>query len=40
MAVFGLANPNALVNKVEQFQMGRYISSNNAIWRILCFDVH
>ena len=40
MAVFGLTNPNAPVNEVEQFQMGRYISSNEAVWRILGFDIH
>lgn len=40
MAVFGLVNPNAPVNEVEQFQMGRYISSNEAVWRILGFDIH
>ncbi|XP_076299883.1 uncharacterized protein LOC143218539 [Lasioglossum baleicum] len=40
MAVFGLANPNTPVNEVEQFQMGRYISSNEAVWRILGFDIH
>ncbi|XP_076301782.1 uncharacterized protein LOC143219860 [Lasioglossum baleicum] len=40
MAVFGLANPNTPVNEVEQFQMGRYINSNEAVWRILGFDIH
>ncbi|XP_063906157.1 uncharacterized protein LOC135124864 [Zophobas morio] len=36
MAIFGIANPN----EIEQFQMGRYISSNEAVWRILGFDIH
>ncbi|XP_063909244.1 uncharacterized protein LOC135126934 [Zophobas morio] len=40
MAIFGIANPNAPVNEIEQFQMGRYISSNEAVWRILGFDIH
>ncbi|UYV68898.1 hypothetical protein LAZ67_6001521, partial [Cordylochernes scorpioides] len=40
MAVFGLQNPNAPVNEIDQFQMGRYISSNEAVWRILGFDIH
>ncbi|XP_063909824.1 uncharacterized protein LOC135127310 [Zophobas morio] len=39
-AIFGIANPNAPVNEIEQFQMGRYISSNEAVWRILGFDIH
>ena len=40
MAVFGLQNPNAPVNEIDQFQMGRYISSNEAVWRILGFNIH
>ncbi|UYV74100.1 hypothetical protein LAZ67_11002115 [Cordylochernes scorpioides] len=40
MAVFGLQNPNAPVNEIDQFQMGRYISSNKAVWRIFGFDIH
>ncbi|XP_054259370.1 uncharacterized protein LOC128984111 [Macrosteles quadrilineatus] len=40
MAVFGLEDARAPVNEIEQFQMGRYISSNEAVWRILGFDIH
>lgn len=37
MAVFGLSNQN---DEITQFQLGRYISSNEAIWRILGFNIH
>ncbi|CAD6227169.1 GSCOCG00011939001-RA-CDS [Cotesia congregata] len=37
MAVFGLANET---DEIEQFQMGRYISSNEAVWRIFSFSIH
>jgi len=37
MAVFGLSNGN---DEITQFQMGRYISSNEAVWRILKFSIH
>ena len=28
------------VNKVDQYQLGRYISSNEDIWKILNFPIH
>lgn len=37
MAVFGVANTN---DEINQYQMGRYISSNEAVWRILSFSIH
>ncbi|XP_041451493.1 uncharacterized protein LOC121405025 [Drosophila obscura] len=38
MAVFGaVANVN---DEITKFQMGRYISSNEAVWRILSFPIH
>lgn len=37
MAVFGLANQT---DEITQFQMGRYISRNEAIWRIFSFNIH
>lgn len=40
MAVFGIANSNGPINEIDQFQIGRYISSNEAVWRILGFDIH
>jgi len=40
MAVFGLLNRNAPSDEITQFQMGRYISSNEAVWRILGFNIH
>lgn len=40
MAVFGLSDRNTPVDEITQFQMGRYISSNEAVWRILGFSIH
>jgi len=37
MAVFELSNQG---DEVTQFQMGRYISSNEAAWRIFGFEIH
>lgn len=37
MAVFGLSNKN---NEIIQLQMGRYISINEAVWRILDLRIH
>ncbi|XP_036343195.1 uncharacterized protein LOC118752408 [Rhagoletis pomonella] len=37
MAVFGVANQN---DEITNYQMGRYISSNEAVWRILSFPIH
>ena len=37
MAVFGVVNRN---DEVTNYQMGRYISSNEAVWRILSFPIH
>lgn len=39
MAVFGVAPANNL-DEIKQYQMGRYISSNEAIWRIFSFPIH
>lgn len=39
MAVFGVADANRN-DEITQFQMGRYISSNEAIWRIFSFPIH
>ncbi|XP_041450597.1 uncharacterized protein LOC121404667 [Drosophila obscura] len=38
MAVFGAAAN--VTDEITQFQMGRYISSNEAVWRILSFPIH
>ncbi|XP_054290927.1 uncharacterized protein LOC129005912 [Macrosteles quadrilineatus] len=40
MAVFGFGNPNVPNDEIDQFLMGRYISSNEAVWRILGFEIH
>ncbi|XP_073826793.1 uncharacterized protein [Musca autumnalis] len=37
MAVFSLQNPN---DEISHYQMARYISSNEAVWRILGFPIH
>ncbi|XP_065370863.1 uncharacterized protein LOC135963006 [Calliphora vicina] len=37
MAIFSLQNPN---DEITQYQMARYISSNEAVWRILGFPIH
>jgi hypothetical protein len=34
MAIFTVTNAN---DEVSQYQMGRYVSSNEAIWRIFSF---
>ncbi|GFV41062.1 ATP-dependent DNA helicase [Trichonephila clavipes] len=40
MAVFGVGNVAAPLDKINQYQLGRYISSNEAVWRILSFPIH
>ena len=37
MADFTVRNAN---DEIEQFQVGRYISSNEALWRIFSFPIH
>lgn len=37
MAVFNVTNAN---DEVAQYQMGRYVSSNEAFWRIFSFPIH
>lgn len=39
MAAFALAKENEH-DEIKQYQMGRYINSNEAIWRILSFPIH
>lgn len=39
MAVFGIAPLNNN-DEVAQYQIGRYISSNEAVWRIFSFPIH
>ena len=39
MAVFGLQESNKN-DEVTNFQMARYISSNEAVWRLLKFPLH
>ncbi|GFT68522.1 putative DNA helicase [Trichonephila clavipes] len=40
MAVFGVKNTTASNDEVTQYQLGRYRSSNEAVWRILSFSIH
>ena len=40
MAVFGLQSEISDINEVVQYQAGRYINSNEAVWRILSFPIH
>ncbi|XP_075158174.1 uncharacterized protein LOC142231451 [Haematobia irritans] len=37
MAVFSVQNPK---DEISQYQMARYISSNEAVWRIFGFPIH
>ncbi|XP_026476423.1 uncharacterized protein LOC113382080 [Ctenocephalides felis] len=37
MAMFAVAKTN---DEVSEYQMGRYVSSNEAIWRIFSFPIH
>jgi len=39
MAVFGIADPNENY-EVTKFQLGRYVSCNEAIWRLFSFSIH
>jgi len=39
-AVFGLGKDGAAVDEIERYLLGRYISSNEAVWRILDFPIH
>ncbi|XP_050340597.1 uncharacterized protein LOC126767016 [Bactrocera neohumeralis] len=39
MAIFGVAGENRN-DEITQYQMGRYISSNEAVWRIMSFPMH
>ncbi|GFW73039.1 ATP-dependent DNA helicase [Trichonephila clavipes] len=39
MAVFGVENTTASNDEVTQYQLGCYISSNEAVWRILSFSI-
>ncbi|GBM62165.1 hypothetical protein AVEN_199323-1 [Araneus ventricosus] len=39
MAIFGLKKANEY-DEVSNYQLGRYISSNEAVWRVLSFPIH
>ncbi|GBM26958.1 hypothetical protein AVEN_196899-1 [Araneus ventricosus] len=39
MAVFELTSGENDLSEIHQYQMGRYIGSNEAVWRILNFPI-
>jgi hypothetical protein len=39
-AVFQLQNTATILDKVQSFMLGRYVNSNEAIWRIVGFPIH
>ncbi|XP_075437913.1 LOW QUALITY PROTEIN: uncharacterized protein LOC142476424 [Ascaphus truei] len=39
MAIFGITNEH-MRDEVTLYQLGRYISSNEAVWRIFAFPIH
>ncbi|CAF3810082.1 unnamed protein product [Rotaria magnacalcarata] len=39
-AVFGLGRDGVPVDEISNYQLGKYISSNEAVWRILDFPIH
>ena len=38
--MFGLQSDDQSVDEVHNYQLGRYISSNEAVWRLFGFDIH
>lgn len=38
--VFGIQDANITINEIKKYEAGRYISSNEAAWRILGFSIH
>ncbi|GBM07408.1 hypothetical protein AVEN_26481-1 [Araneus ventricosus] len=40
MAVFEITSGENDLNEIHQYQKGRYISSNEAVWRILNIQIH
>ncbi|XP_076763394.1 uncharacterized protein LOC143430844 [Xylocopa sonorina] len=40
MAVFGVENTTASNDEVTQYQLERYINSNEVVWRILSFSIY
>ena len=39
-AIFGLEKDGSTFDEIQRYVMGRYISSNEALWRILDFSIH
>lgn len=40
MAVFGVANDSRSIDEIQLYQLGWYISSSEAAWRIFSFPIH
>lgn len=40
LAMFGVTNDNMDIDEIKLYQLGRYISSNEAIWKIYGFNIH
>ncbi|GBM15679.1 hypothetical protein AVEN_262858-1 [Araneus ventricosus] len=40
MAIFNLAHNDTQHDEVQLYEIGRYLSSNEAVWRILGFPIH
>ncbi|CAF3486417.1 unnamed protein product [Rotaria sp. Silwood1] len=38
--MFGFGKDGTAIDEIERYQLGRYISSNEAVWRILYFPIH
>ena len=39
-AMFGIEKDGTAIDEIKHYQLGRYISSNEAVWRILDFPIH
>lgn len=40
MAVFGFDSTDNCVDEIKEYQIGRYLSSGEAVWRIFGFKIH
>ena len=40
MAVFAVGGTADVIDEVQRYQVGRYISSGEALWRIFSFPIH
>jgi len=40
IVIFGAGNTITIINEIDQYQLRRYISSDEEVWRILTFPIH